>query len=59
MLAGLLIAAVLLFFMSTFVLIGGLEKTGVINGVSGLLAVILGKNIAFGSICLLFFVGDY
>ena len=47
----------LLFFMSTFVLIGGLEKTGVINGISGLLAIILGKNIALGSICLLFVVG--
>ena len=47
----------LLFFMSTFVLIGGLEKTGVLDSISGLLAVILGKNIALGSICLLFFVG--
>lgn len=47
----------LLFFMSTFVLIGGLEKTGVINSISGLLAVILGTNIVLGSICLLFLVG--
>ena len=47
----------LLFFMSTFVLIGGLEKTGVIESISGLLAIILGKNIALGSICLLFVVG--
>jgi Na+/H+ antiporter NhaD/arsenite permease-like protein len=47
----------LLFFMSTFVLIGGLEKTGVINSISGVLAVILGKNIALGSIALLFLVG--
>lgn len=47
----------LLFFMSTFILIGGLEKTGVINGISGVLAVILGKNIALGSIALLFLVG--
>ncbi len=47
----------LLFFMSTFVLIGGLEKTGVINGISGVLAVLLGKNIALGSISLLFLVG--
>jgi Na+/H+ antiporter NhaD/arsenite permease-like protein len=47
----------LLFFMSTFVLIGGLEKTGVINSISGILAVILGKNIALGSIALLFLVG--
>jgi Na+/H+ antiporter NhaD/arsenite permease-like protein len=43
--------------MSTFVLIGGLEKTGVINSISGVLAVILGKNIALGSISLLFLVG--
>lgn len=47
----------LIFFMSIFVLIGGLEKTGVINSLSGLLAVILGKNIALGSILLLLTVG--
>lgn len=47
----------LIFFMSTFVLIGGLEKTGVINSASDLLAAILGKNIALGSIVLIFFVG--
>jgi len=47
----------LIFFMSIFVLIGGLEKTGVVNSLSGLLAVILGKNIAFASIIVLFFVG--
>ncbi|WP_414514244.1 SLC13 family permease [Nostoc sp. PCC 9305] len=47
----------LIFFMSIFVLIGGLEKTGVINGLSGILAVILGKNIMLGSLVLLFFVG--
>ena len=47
----------LLFFMSTFVLIGGLEKTGVLGSISGLLAVILGKNIALGSLCLLLVVG--
>jgi Na+/H+ antiporter NhaD/arsenite permease-like protein len=47
----------LLFFMSIFVLIGGLEKTGVIAGMSGILAVILGKNIFLGSLVLLFFVG--
>jgi hypothetical protein len=33
----------LLFFMSIFVLIGGLGKTGVIGNISGILAVILGK----------------
>jgi len=47
----------LLFFMSIFVLIGGLEKTGVIGNISGILAVILGKNIFLGSLVLLFFVG--
>jgi Na+/H+ antiporter NhaD/arsenite permease-like protein len=47
----------LLFFMSIFVIIGGLEKTGIINSLSGILAAILGKNIAFGSLFLLFFVG--
>jgi Na+/H+ antiporter NhaD/arsenite permease-like protein len=47
----------LIFFMSIFVLIGGLQKTGVIASLSGVLAVVLGKNIAFGSILLIFFVG--
>jgi Na+/H+ antiporter NhaD/arsenite permease-like protein len=47
----------LIFFMSIFVLIGGLEKTGVVKSLSGVLAVILGKNIALGSLALLFFVG--
>jgi Na+/H+ antiporter NhaD/arsenite permease-like protein len=47
----------LIFFMSTFVLIGGLEKTGVVKSLSGVLALILGQNIALGSLVLLFFVG--
>lgn len=47
----------LIFFMSIFVLIGGLEKTGVVSSLSGILAFILGKNIALGSIFLLFTVG--
>lgn len=47
----------LIFFMSIFVLIGGLEKTGVVTSLSGVLAAILGKNIALGSLALLFFVG--
>ena len=47
----------LLFFMSTFVLIGGLEKTGILNSISSLLALVLGKNIALGSIALLILVG--
>jgi Na+/H+ antiporter NhaD/arsenite permease-like protein len=47
----------LIFFMCIFVLIGGLEKTGVVSSLSGVLAIILGKNIALGSIVILFFVG--
>jgi len=47
----------LIFFMSIFVLIGGLEKTGVIGGASAILATILGTNIALGAILLLFTVG--
>jgi Na+/H+ antiporter NhaD/arsenite permease-like protein len=47
----------LIFFMSIFVLIGGLQKTGVVSSASGLLAVILGKNVALGAIALLFLVG--
>jgi Na+/H+ antiporter NhaD/arsenite permease-like protein len=47
----------LLFFMSIFVLIGGLEKTGVISSASGLLTVILGRNIALGTILLIIVVG--
>lgn len=47
----------LIFFMSVFVLIGGLEQTGVISNLSGVLAFMLGKNIAMGAIALLFFVG--
>lgn len=47
----------LIFFMSVFVLIGGLEKTGVISAASGGLALVLGDNIAVGSMLLLFLVG--
>ena len=47
----------LIFFMCIFVLIGSLEKTGVIASMSGVLAVVLGKNIASASIILLFFIG--
>ncbi|MEQ8752071.1 MAG: SLC13 family permease [Coleofasciculus sp. G1-WW12-02] len=47
----------LLFFMSIFVIIGGLEKTGIVSGLSRLLAVLLGQNIFLGSILLLFLVG--
>ncbi|MCX7593093.1 MAG: SLC13 family permease [Fischerella sp.] len=47
----------LIFFMSVFVLIGGLEKTGVINNVSGILSAIFGTNIILSSLVILFFVG--
>jgi Na+/H+ antiporter NhaD/arsenite permease-like protein len=47
----------LLFFMGMFVLIGGLQKTGVISSLSALLAVALGQNIALAAIVLLFGVG--
>ncbi|AFZ59999.1 transporter [Anabaena cylindrica FACHB-243] len=47
----------LIFFMSIFVLIGGLDKTGVLKGLSGILAIVLGKNILLGSLVLLFSVG--
>lgn len=47
----------LIFFMSIFVLIGGLEKTGVISSLSTVLGVILGKNIFLGSLVLLFSIG--
>jgi Na+/H+ antiporter NhaD/arsenite permease-like protein len=47
----------LLFFMFVFVLIGGLEKTGVIDSLSGFLGVIIGKNIFLGALLLIAFVG--
>lgn len=47
----------LIFFMSIFVLIGGLEKTGLISAASRLMAAVLGTNIAFGTIVLVFLVG--
>ncbi|GBF81843.1 ArsB/NhaD family transporter [Aphanothece sacrum] len=47
----------LVFFMSIFVIIGGLEKTGVTSYLSGVLAVVIGKNIILGSLILLFSVG--
>ncbi len=47
----------LIFFMSVFVLIGGLQKTGVLSAASSLLAVILGRNIALGAILLMVCVG--
>lgn len=47
----------LIFFMSVFVLIGSLEKTGVLSAASGLLALILGNNIILATILLMFLVG--
>jgi Na+/H+ antiporter NhaD/arsenite permease-like protein len=47
----------LIFFMSTFVLIGGLEKTGVIGQLSNILAEIIGKNIMLGAVVLVFVIG--
>ncbi|KOR36640.1 transporter [Planktothricoides sp. SR001] len=47
----------LIFFMSTFVLIGGLEKTGVTSQLAKILAAVIGNNIALGSLILVFIVG--
>jgi Na+/H+ antiporter NhaD/arsenite permease-like protein len=47
----------LIFFMSIFVLIGGLEKTGVTEKLAGLLALVIGQNIFFGSLMLVFVTG--
>ena len=47
----------LIFFMSVFVLVGGLEKTGVIANLAGILGVVVGTNIVAGSLALVFVVG--
>jgi Na+/H+ antiporter NhaD/arsenite permease-like protein len=47
----------LIFFMSVFVLIGGLQETGIIRAASGLLALAIGKNIALGTLVLLVMTG--
>lgn len=47
----------LIFFMSVFVLIGGLQETGIISAASGLLSVVIGQNIALGTLVLLFVTG--
>jgi Na+/H+ antiporter NhaD/arsenite permease-like protein len=47
----------LIFFMCTFVLIGGLVKTGVTAYLAQILSVIVGSNIALGSIVLVFVIG--
>jgi Na+/H+ antiporter NhaD/arsenite permease-like protein len=47
----------LIFFMSIFVLIGGLEKTGIVDRLSDVLTIVLGKNIAVGTIAIVFITG--
>jgi Na+/H+ antiporter NhaD/arsenite permease-like protein len=49
--------SVLIFFMCIFVLIGGLQKTGVVGALSQVLAAILGKNIILGSLALVIVIG--
>ncbi|MDG2989725.1 ArsB/NhaD family transporter [Candidatus Synechococcus calcipolaris G9] len=46
----------LIFFMCTFVMIGGLEKTGVVRQLSTILGMVLGQNIALGCIVLMVLV---
>jgi Na+/H+ antiporter NhaD/arsenite permease-like protein len=46
----------LIFFMSTFVLIGSLEKTGVVQQLSKLLALVLGQNLLLACIVLMVLV---
>lgn len=48
----------LIFFMCVFVLIGGLEETKVLSGVSDFLVIMLGKNITLGVLSMIFFVGS-
>lgn len=47
----------LIFFMSIFAIIGALAKTGVTASLAQLLALAVGKNIALGSITIVFTVG--
>jgi Na+/H+ antiporter NhaD/arsenite permease-like protein len=47
----------LIFFMSVFILIGGLDKTGVLSHAAGLLALALGNNIAIATVLLMLLVG--
>jgi Na+/H+ antiporter NhaD/arsenite permease-like protein len=47
----------LIFFMSIFVLIGGLEKTGILDRLSDFLAMVLGRNITLGAIAIVFLTG--
>lgn len=49
----------LIFFMCVFVLIGGLEETKVLSGISDLLVIMLGKNILLGVLVMVFFVGAF
>ncbi|NJM96156.1 MAG: ArsB/NhaD family transporter [Phormidesmis sp. RL_2_1] len=47
----------LIFFMCTFVLIGGLEKTGVISHLSELMAIVIGDNILLADVVIVFVIG--
>ena len=47
----------LIFFMCTFILIGGLEKTGVIRNLSELMAIIIGDNIMLAAVVMIFVIG--
>ena len=49
--------SILIFFVSIFVVIGGLENAGVVNGISNIIAAIFGTNIIFGLLLLLFCCG--
>jgi Na+/H+ antiporter NhaD/arsenite permease-like protein len=47
----------LIFFMSIFVIIGGLTKTGVISELSEVLAFLIGRNIMLGAVVMVFVIG--
>jgi Na+/H+ antiporter NhaD/arsenite permease-like protein len=47
----------IIFLMSTFILVGALEKTGVIHYLAGILSENLGTNVFLGSLIILFLVG--
>ena len=49
--------SILIFFVSIFVVVGGLEQAGVVNGLSRIIAAIFGTNIIFGLLILLFCCG--
>ena len=47
----------LIFFMCTFILIGGLEKTGVIRNLSELMAIVIDDNIMLAAVVMVFVIG--